>query len=128
MTIAVTQISYCRHYNKFLIRAMTLPPHQSDKSLANQFASLLHSKKSRGSEICFQHLPQLLHHPLIYPLTCLTSVRSQRIRYLKIIKNSPTKSCLLDPVRTFLLQDCVDILLTSISKLANLSLIRGVFP
>ena len=26
---------------------------------------------------------------------------------LKIIKNSPTKSCLLDPVPTFLLKDCV---------------------
>ena len=47
---------------------------------------------------------------------------------LKIIKNSPIKSCLLDPVPTFLLEECVDILLPSITKFANLSLIEGVFP
>ena len=47
---------------------------------------------------------------------------------LKIIKNSPTKSCLLDPVPTFLLKDCVEILLPSITKLVNLSLAEGVFP
>ena len=47
---------------------------------------------------------------------------------MKIIKNSPTKSCLLDPVPTFLLKDCVDILLPSITKLINLSLVDGVLP
>ena len=47
---------------------------------------------------------------------------------LKIIKNYPAKSCLLDPVPTLLLKDCVDILLPSITKLVNLSLIEGVFP
>ena len=46
----------------------------------------------------------------------------------KIIKHSPTKSCLLDPVPNFLLKDCVDILLPSITKFVNLSLIEGVFP
>ena len=46
----------------------------------------------------------------------------------RIIKNSPTKSCLLDPVPTFLLKDCVEILLPSITKLVNLSLAEGVFP
>ena len=45
----------------------------------------------------------------------------------KIIKNSPRKSCLLDPVPTFLLKDCVEILLPSITKLVNLSLAEGVF-
>ena len=47
---------------------------------------------------------------------------------LKIIKNSPTKACPLDLVPTFLLKDCVDILLPSITKLVNLSLAEGVFP
>ena len=47
---------------------------------------------------------------------------------LKIIKNSPTKSCLLDPVPTFLLKDCVEILLLSITKLVNLSSAEGVSP
>ena len=46
---------------------------------------------------------------------------------LKIIKNSPTKSRLLDPVPAFLLKDCMDILLPSITKLANLSFTKSVF-
>ena len=46
----------------------------------------------------------------------------------KIIKNSPTKSCLLDIVPTFFLKDCVEILLPSITKVINLSLPEGVFP
>ena len=49
-------------------------------------------------------------------------------KVFKIIKTSPTKSCLLDPVLTFLLNDCVEILLPSVTKLVNLSLAEGVFP
>ena len=46
----------------------------------------------------------------------------------KIIKNSPTKSCLLDPWPTFLVKDCLDILLPSITKLVNCSLSEGAVP
>ena len=48
-------------------------------------------------------------------------------KVLKIIKTSFIKSCLLDPVSIFLLKDCVDILLMSITKLVNLSLADGFF-
>ena len=47
---------------------------------------------------------------------------------LKIIKTSSTKPCLLDPVPTFLLKDCVEILLPLITKLVTLPLAEGVFP
>ena len=46
----------------------------------------------------------------------------------KCISESPTKSCSLDPIPTFLLKDCLDILLSSITKLVNYSLIEGSFP
>ena len=46
----------------------------------------------------------------------------------KCICESPTKSCSLDPIPTFLLKDCLDILLSSITKLVNYSLIEGSFP
>ena len=46
----------------------------------------------------------------------------------KCINESPTKSCLLDPIPTFLLRDCLDILLPSITKLVNYSLSDGSFP
>ena len=41
---------------------------------------------------------------------------------------SPTKSCQLDPIPTFLLKDCIDILLPSITLLVNDSLAEGHFP
>ena len=44
-----------------------------------------------------------------------------------IIK-TPTKSCLLDPWPTFLVKECLDILLPSITKLVNCSLSDGVGP
>ena len=58
--------------------------------------------------------------------SCFNEVSENEV--LKIIKNSPAKSCLLDPVPTFLLKDCVEILLQSVTKLVNLSLAVGVFP
>ena len=46
---------------------------------------------------------------------------------LTITKHYPTKFCLLDPVPTFCLKNCVEILLQSITKLVNLSLAEGEF-
>ena len=48
-------------------------------------------------------------------------------KFIKCINESPTKSCPLDPKPTFLLKDCLDILLPSITKLINYSLIDGSF-
>ena len=46
----------------------------------------------------------------------------------KIIKTSPTKSCLLDPWPTFLVKECIDIFLPSLTKLVNCSLMEGCIP
>ena len=46
----------------------------------------------------------------------------------KIIRNSPTKSCLLDPWPTFLIKECSDILLPSLTKLVNCSLMEDCIP
>ena len=46
----------------------------------------------------------------------------------KCISESHTKSCSLDPLPTFLLKDCLDVLLPSITKLVNYSLIDASFP
>ena len=50
------------------------------------------------------------------------------IEFHKFIKDSPSKTCSLDPWPTFLVKRCIDILLPSITKLVNLSLQDGVFP
>ena len=106
---------------------MTLPPHQSEKSLANKFASFFHQKCKRFCDM-FTASSTVVIPPMCTPpnLPRFTDVSENKV--LKIIKKSTSKSCLLDPVPTFLLKDCVEILLPSITKLVNLSLAEGVFP
>ena len=60
-------------------------------------------------------------HPLFDPpkLTVFTQVTQDEIS--KIISKSPTKSCQLDPLPTFLIKECIDILLLSITKLEDCS-------
>ena len=76
---------------------MILPPHQSEKSLANKFASFFHKKIKRIRNMF------TVSSTVVIPLMC-TPPNLPRFNefseneVLKIIKNSPTKSCLLDPV------------------------------
>ena len=46
----------------------------------------------------------------------------------QIIQKSPNKSCELDPIPTWLLKDCIDELLPSITHLINLSMELGYVP
>ena len=58
----------------------------------------------------------MVHPPCDPPkLTVYTQVTQDEIG--KIISKSPTKSCLLDPLPTFLIKECIDIFLPSITKL-----------
>ena len=41
--------------------------------------------------------------------------------------HSPTKSCSLDPIPTFLVNECFDILIQPITGMVNLSFIDGIF-
>ena len=69
----------------------------------------------------------MVHPPFDPPtLTVFTQVTQDEIG--KIISKSPTKSCLLDPLPTFLIKECIDILLPSITKLVNCSLREGLVP
>ena len=84
-----------------------LPAHSSDKCLADMFA--------------FNHAPDSV------PPAFNTSMHVTEDVVHKCINESPTKSCSLDPIPTFLLEDCLDIL-PSITKLVNYSLIEASFP
>ena len=59
-------------------------------------------------------------------LTCFEPATSEEVR--KLIPTSPTKTCSLDPKPTSLLKSCVNVLLTPITNIINLSLKSGVFP
>ena len=119
-----------RELHKVLHRShgTTLPTCESSKSLANRFATFFSNKIMKicesfsSSESC-----NTVHPPFDPPkLTVFTQVTKDEIG--KIISKSPTKSCLLDPLPTFLIKECIDILLPSITKLVNFSLREGLVP
>ena len=119
-----------RELHKVLHRfhSTTLPTCESSKSLADPFATFFSNKIMKihesfsSSESC-----NMVHPPFDPPkLTVFTQVTQDEIG--KIISKSPTKSCLLDPLPTFLIKECIDILLPSITKLVNCSLQEGLVP
>ena len=104
-----------------------LPSHESKKGLADQFVTFFSDKiakirNSFSSSDSFTLPPP----PDVPNFSCFKQVSQEEIR--KIIMNSPTKSCLLDPWPTFLVKECIDILLLSITRLVNCSLSEGVVP
>ena len=64
-----------------------------------------------------------VHPPFDPPKITFTQVYEDDLD--KIIRNSLTKSCLLDPWPAFLIKECSDILPPSITKLVNCSLMGG---
>ena len=78
-------------------------------------------RKSFSSSDSFILLP-----PDVPKFSCFQQVSQEDIR--KIIMKSPTKSRLLDPWYTFLVKECIDILLPSVTRLVNCSLSNGFVP
>ena len=105
------------------VSEVTLPPHKSDKTLADQFASFFHNKIKI---IIKTFIPSGTEKDVRPKITAFTEVPQDT--FDKIIRNSPTKSCMLDPWPTFLIKECSDILLPSITKLVNCSLMEGCVP
>ena len=85
---------------------MTRPSHESDKSLADQFASFLINL--RKLEIPLSPLAlKTMFILLLVIQNLLTQVSEDAVD--NISRNSPTKFCLLDPWPTFLIKECSDI-------------------
>ena len=104
-----------------------LPSHESKIGLADRFVTFFSDKiakirNSFSSSDSFTLPPP----PDVPNFSCFKQVSQEEIR--KIIMKSFTKSCLLDPWPTFLVKECIDILLPSITKLVNCSLSEGVVP
>lgn len=61
--------------------------------------------------------------------SCLTSwlaVSTDEVR--RVVMAAPVKSCSLDPVPTFLLRDCIDVVLPFLTAMVNASLRQGYVP
>ena len=105
----------------------TLPSCTDKKSQANRFGSFFIDKinKIRNTfRNCTSKCVPLEKKPPSFSSFQLVS----KIEVLKFIKESPSKTCSLDPWPTLLVKRCIDILLPSITKLVNLSFQDGVFP
>ena len=104
-----------------------LSSHASHIGLANRFVTFFSDKISKIRDSFTNTDSFTLPAPSDVPkFDLFKSVSEDEVR--KVITKSPTKSCLLDPWPTFLVKECLDILLPSITKLVNCSLTEGAVP
>ena len=103
------------------------PPLPCDPNLADKFCDFFIDKIAKiRSSFSSPSIPAEESGYQPPSLSTFVSVSEHDVK--KIILRSPSKSCLLDPWPTFLVKDCLNILITPITKLINLSLSQGIFP
>ena len=107
-----------------------LPDYTSPKELANRFGSFFHDKIRM---IC-EKLDNVSTPPLTITLTesCKSSFTDfkqvSEDTVCKVINESASKCCQLDPIPTWLVKKCLDELLPHITKIINLSLSSATVP
>ena len=109
-----------------------LPAHDSSKDLADKFCTFFTEKiTSIRSQLDSINLTD--RHTNLSPTTSSLGEGLSKFTLMtdeekfKIIKNSTTKSCSLDPLPTWLLKK-TDTLLPTITQIINKSLASGTFP
>ena len=89
---------------------------ESTKGLADQFATFFHDKIAKIRNSFSSSDSFILPPPPDVPkFSSFKQVSQEYIK--KIIMKSPNKSCFLDPWPTFLVKECIDILLPLITRL-----------
>ena len=107
------------------------PPVDDISNLANQLGTFFIQKiETIGSNLdnMAQGLPALLDDYAQVsppPLSKFSPITEEKVR--KLINSSTNKSCILDPMPTSLVMDCIYVLLPIITKMINLSLESGLF-
>ena len=96
-----------------------LPTFDNEKSLADRFATFFDDKiKNIRENFKTECINSALFPDSVPPrFSSFRPVSEDEVR--KIILKSPTKSCMIDPWPTFLVKECIDILLPLITKLVN---------
>ena len=117
-------------FNKILHRCpkMYLPDHSSITSLANTFSSFFINKisiirSSFSSGSCSNVLTPPSTRDVLHNLYHVTDAEVRRL-----VLSAPCKSSDLDPLPTGLVKDCIDVLVTPIMSIVNLSLSEGCLP
>lgn len=110
-------------------KALKLPDHDCQQALADRF-SLFFKEKIEKIRYSLPKLDNSISGMPIYPcsvvLNSLTLTNECELR--KIISKSPSSSCSLDPVPSWLLKDSLDANLALIMNIINASLSSGLVP
>ena len=102
-----------------------MPDAQSDKDLAEGFAQFFRQKVD-GIQQQFNHIPQYIVPPRDTPaLKSFTTIAENDL--LKLIMEMPTRTCENDIIPTKLLKEILPTIIPSLTKIANLSINKGVF-
>ena len=106
-----------------------MPTHESIQQLADDFGDFFVAKINNiRSEIDVQNaaLPDLPVTPSCECLSTFETLSESDVR--KLVMESKTTSCALDPIPTSLLKQCIECILPVLTKMVNLSLQTGIFP
>ena len=109
---------------------MPFPPHGDKLALANDMGSFFIKKISdlRVSLDATENLCSTVNRHSSHCSSSFTAFRRVDMESLrKLVLRAPTKSCLLDPVPTNILKDCLDELRPILSTTINLSLESGFY-
>ena len=108
--------------------SLVLPKSTSELELANSFCKFFSDK----TELIRSNLPTIYTTididipPPCSSFSAFKLVTNDHIE--KLIMESSTKSCTLDPIPTWLLKECTEEMVPFITELINKSLSSGVFP
>ena len=103
------------------------PSNVTKEDLADKFSKFFNDKikkiysKFSDDEVSLADNPDVTKQ-----LSIFGSVSVEEIR--KLVTAPPTKSCSTDPIPTFLLKDCVDQILTIMTRIINTSLSSATVP
>ena len=124
-----SKVEHCKKDNKALFkttdtllkpRNKALPQIDNINSPPSQFLDFFESKIQKIRENFVPKLSINPHQQNITPLCVLRPAKTLEVR--TIIMNSPSKSCELDPMPTWLLKKCIDEIPQIIVRLVNTSL------
>ena len=107
-----------------------LPEHTCAKTLANNFGVFFHEKvKTINDTLNDTVVPEVSVQTTKSCSSLFTDfAHVSEETVLKVIKESASTTCGLDPIPTFLRKDCLDVLLPYITQIINGSLESGVVP
>ena len=110
-------------------QSQSIPAFPDIKSLSESFSKFFIDKikKIRMNFTNDVHNTPVIESPTVKSrMTRFDLATADEVR--KLILNSPSKTCDLDPIPTELLKSCLDVLLVPITQMVNLYLISRVFP